>query len=171
MLKDVKEAFGDDELYTSLKSAFSKVLANKGSVDPDSINKLVTNRLAAERSEERDSSLKYIVGDNDNPGRHPDFFEAKAKPEFTAWKKTLPPGERSLFSQSEDPVYVADMMDEFKAWNKTEKQKATTSHQKSKSRIEAAVLPTSGTRATTKGEPVASEQVRAAYERIAGKRL
>lgn len=77
MLKDVKEAFGDDELYTSLKSAFSKVLANKGSVDPDSINKLVTNRLAAERSEERDSSLKYIVGDNDNPGRHPDFLKPR----------------------------------------------------------------------------------------------
>lgn len=171
MLKDVKEAFGDDELYTSLKSAFSKVLANKGSVDPDSINKLVANRLAAERSEERDSSLKYIVGDSDNPGRHPDFFEAKAKPEFTAWKKTLPAGERSLFSQSEDPVYVADMMDEFKAWVKAENQKATTSHQKSRSRIEAAVLPTSGTRATAKGEPVASEQVRAAYERIAGKRI
>ena len=178
LLKDVKEAFGEDEIYTSLKGAFSKVLANK-SVDPDSVGKIVTERMAAARESEIQASLKQLVGDTENPGRHPDFFEVRETPEFAEWKKTLSPRDRSLFSRSEDPDYVADMLDEFKEWGKAKKLATETpppkpdGHQKIKPRLAAAVLPTSGTNIPPKGEEGVYDKnaVRAAYDKVAGKRL
>lgn len=167
MLKEVKDSFGDDELYQGLKSAFSKMASNKG-VDAESIGTLVKERLDAERKAEFDSALTQVTE------RHPDFFTVKDTPDFKAWKETLPARERAMFGRSEDPDYVGDMLDEFKSWQTTEAAKLVEKpapHQKNKSRLEAAVLPTDGSKPPTKGDPNPKDSIRAGYERVAGARM
>lgn len=169
MLKEVKESFGDEELYQGLKSAFSKMAANKG-VDAESVGALVKERLVSERKAEFDSALTQVTE------RHPDFYEAKGSLEFKSWTQTLSARDRSMLSRSEDPDYIIEMMDEFKSWHTAEAEKqaekpAPSIHQKNKSRLEAAVLPTDGTKPPTKGEPDPKASIRAGYERVAGARM
>lgn len=170
LMKEVKEVFGDDEMYQSLKSAFAKSMAGRGRIDPESIGKLVTERIAAEREAEFASNLEQITK------RHEDFFTVKETPEFELWLKTLSARERASFLRSIDPDYVGDMIDEFKEWKSSEatRQKEPNKQStppKSKARLEAAVLPTNGASVPLKATPSDIEQMRAAYNRIAGKRL
>lgn len=168
LLKDLTEEY--PELSSSLKGAFSKVLASKGGViDPDSIGNIVAERIKAERKAEFDTALKAVID------KHEDFYTMRETPSFKAWRETLSPRERSMFSRSEDPVYVSEMLDEYKDWNtkevaKTSAAKQGANHQKSRSRLEAAVLPTSGAKSST-GELSPKDAMRAGYEKVAGARL
>lgn len=171
LLKEVKESFGEDELYQGLKSAFSRLPLGK-SVDQESVGSLVKEVIAAERKAEFDSALSQVTE------RHPDFFEVKASPEFKAWTETLSVRERAILNRSEDPDYINAVFDEFKSWKSTEAGKESAKvdekpapQQKSKSRLEAAVLPTDGTKPPQKGELNPKDSIRAGYERVAGARL
>jgi len=170
ILKEVKEVFGDDEMYTSLKSAFSKARLGGGGVDLEGVGKFMEERATTAKAAQFESSLSQVLE------RHDDFYTAKASPAYKRWTATLSPGDRSALNRSEDPGYVGDMIDEYKVWATADAAKATHStvtHQKTQStaRLAAAVLPTSGTKQSVTGEPGANEQVQSAYNRVAGKRL
>lgn len=165
LLKEVKESFGDDDLYQGLKSAFSKLPAHKA-MDSEIVGSIVKEAIAAERRAEFDSALTQVTE------RHPDFYEVKASPEFKAWTDTLSVRERAILNRSEDPEYISAVFDEFKSWKPTAPAaEKPAPHQKSKSRLEAAVLPTDGTKPPQKGEPNPKDSIRAGYERIAGARM
>ncbi len=170
MMKEVMEEF--PELAPSLRSAFSKMLSSKsGAIDPDSVGKLVAEQIKVERKKEFDSALQTVID------KHSDFYTMRETPEFGAWKQSLPARERSMFIRSEDPVYVSEMLDEFKAWRDKEALKAVKPPeppakpvpQKSNARLAAAIAPTSGTK-TPSGELSSKEAMLAGYERVAGKR-
>lgn len=170
MMKEISEEY--PELASSLKGVFSKMLSSKGSaIDPDSVGKLVSEQLKAERKREFDSALQVVIE------KHTDFYEMRETPEFGAWKQSLSPRERSMFARSEDPAYVSEMLDEFKEWRSKEALKAVKPpetpakpvHQKSNARLASAIAPTSGTKTPT-GELSSKEAIRAGYERVAGAR-
>lgn len=188
MLAEVKEAFGEDDLYKSLKSAFSKALSNNRGVDPEAIEKIVADRIAqADKAREESaatvlselhSDYKDVLFAKDDQGN---ILTGKdgipiGKPEYFEWQKTLSPTAVRRLKTSTDPYFAAEMLDQFKAWDKTRKEaeKAEVNKpdpQKNKERLNKAVLPTSGTKAPAKMEPSAKEIAQAAYERVAGKRL
>ena len=175
MLKDIKEEFGEEGLYTSLKSAFSKLAAGK-SIDPDAVQKMVSEQIAATKQAEEEEAITILTE------AHPTWTEDRKTPEFKAWRESLPAKERARFERSKDPFYVADKLDEFKAWKEKKVTPAPakedppapvatakTIHLPSK-RLTAAVLPTNGTKPKPAGEDNAKESIRAGYERVAGAR-
>ena len=174
MLKDIKEEFGEEGLYTSLKSAFSKLAAGK-SVDPDAVQKMVSEQIAATKQAETEEAMAVLTE------AHPTWTEDRKTPEFKEWRESLPAKERARFDRSQDPFYVADKLDDFKAWKE---KKATPAPAKEETpvvttktvnapskRLTAAVLPTNGTKPKPAGEDNAKESIRAGYERVAGARM
>lgn len=173
MLKDIKEEFGEEGLYTSLKSAFSKLAAGK-SVDPDAVQKMVSEQIAATKQAETEEAMALLTE------VHPTWTEDRKTPEFKEWRESLPAKERARFDRSQDPFYVADKLDDFKAWKekkaapptKEETPVVTTKTVNAPSkRLTAAVLPTNGTKPKPAGEDNAKESIRAGYERVAGARM
>ena len=172
MLKDIKEEFGEDGLYTSLKSAFSKVVAGR-SIDPDSIKKMVLEQVEATRQAEIETAMAQLTE------AHPTWQEDRQTPEFKAWMETMPVKERNRFSRSNDPFYVADKLDEFKEWKAkppaaVEDPKpvvAPKTERVPSKRLSNAVLPTNGSKPKPAGEDNAKESIRAGYERVAGARM
>ena len=166
---------GFPELADALKPAFEKLLAAKGnskSFNPDDIEKLVMARLEAEQSAQTEDGMKQLSE------LHPDWLEVRAKPEFDEWKASIPERERVRFEKSRDPFYVAEMLDKHKDWLKSKTtptklvaEKQTNDTAVPPKRLAAAVLPTSGTKVATKGEPDPKASIRAGYERIAGARM
>lgn len=175
MLKGIKDEFGEDGLYTSLKSAFSKLAAGK-SIDPGAIEKMVTEKIAATKQAETETAMNLLTE------AHPTWQEDRETPEFKAWMESLPVKERKRFERSEDPFYVADKLDDFKAWKEkkaapTPKEDTPTpvvapktEHAPSK-RLTNAVLPTTGAKPKTAGEDDKASSIRAGYERVAGARM
>lgn len=173
MLKDIKEEFGEEGLYTSLKSAFSKLAAGK-SVDPDAVQKMVSEQIAATKQAETEEAMAVLTE------AHPTWTEDRKTPEFKEWRESLPAKERARLDRSQDPFYVADKLDDFKAWKEKKVPPPTkedppvvttkTVHVPSK-RLTAAVLPTNGTKPKPAGEDNAKESIRAGYERVAGARM
>lgn len=173
MLAGIKEEFGEDGLYQSLKTAFSKLAAGK-SVDPASIEKMVTEKIAATKQAEIETAMELLTE------AHPTWQEDRKTPEFKEWMDSLPAKERNRFSRSEDPFYVADKLDDFKAWREkkaappakeeTPAPAAKTEHAPSK-RLTSAVLPTNGTKPKAAGEDDKKTQVRSAFERVLGNRM
>lgn len=176
MLKDIKEEFGEDGLYTSLKSAFSKLAAGK-SIDPGTVQKMVSEQIAATKQAEIETALELLTE------AHPTWLEDRKTPEFKEWVESLPAKERNRFSRSEDPFYVADKLDDFKEWKAkkvappAQKEEtpapvvtAKTEHTPSK-RLTNAVLPTTGAKPKPAGEDNAKDSIRAGYERVAGARI
>ncbi|MFA6972405.1 MAG: hypothetical protein WC208_13550 [Gallionella sp.] len=168
MMKEISEEY--PELASSLKGVFSKMLSSKsGAIDPDSVSKLVAEQIKVERKKEFDSALQTVIE------KHDDFYTMRETPEFEAWKKSLSARERSMFIRSEDPVYVSEMLDEFKEWRGAQKAvkppetPAKPAHQKSNARLASAITPTSGTKTPT-GELSSKEAIRAGYEKVAGAR-
>lgn len=166
LLADLRDEF--PELADKLQGAFSKVMSSRGGqFDPSGIDKIVSERLQAERQAQQDEALQQLSE------AHPDWVEVREKPEFKEWKESLPDRVRVRFEKSQDPFYVAEMLDKHKDWltskTKQEIPKAPTPAQPSK-RLANAVLPTNGTRQAPKGEPDAKESIRAGYERVAGAR-
>lgn len=172
ILKEVKESFGEDELYRSLKHAFSKVVGGKA-IDPGSIEKIVADRIEAVRQEElRDAQQRLSE-------EHPNWAEDRETPEFKEWMGSIPERERVRLMRSKDPAYVAEKLDGFVAWKAkraeapppnnptapaSEKPPAAPSK-----RLANAVLPTNGSKPPSKGDdPKAS--IRAGYERVAAAR-
>lgn len=174
MLKDIKEEFGEEGLYTSLKSAFSKLAAGK-SIDPEAVQKMVSDQIAATKQAEEEEAIALLTE------AHPTWTEDRKIPEFKEWRESLPAKERARFDRSKDPFYVADKLDDFKAWKekkvpppakedpKPVVPASKTVHLPSK-RLTAAVLPTNGTKPKPAGEDDKATSIRAGYERVAGAR-
>lgn len=176
MLKDIKEEFGEDGLYTSLKSAFSKLAAGK-SIDPGAVQKMVSDQIAAIRQAEEEEAIEVLTD------AHPTWTEDRGTPDFKEWVDSLSAKDRNRFFRSKDPFYVADKLDDFKEWKA---KKVTppaakedppapvvtpkTEHAPSK-RLTNAVLPTNGAKPKPAGEDNAKESIRAGYERVAGARM
>lgn len=175
MLKDIKEEFGEEGLYQSLKTAFSKLAAGK-SIDPGAVEKIVAEKIAAAKQAETEAAMELLTE------AHPTWQQDRETPEFKEWMESLPAKERTRFTRSEDPFYVADKLDDFKAWKE---KKATPTPPKEEpapaavvttkpnvpsKRLSAAVLPTTGAKPKPAGEDNAKESIRAGYERVAGAR-
>lgn len=168
-VKELMKEMQDDfpELAAPLERVFAKVLATKG-VDQGGIDKLVSERLTAEREAERLASLEEaktrIIED------HPDFFDVVKTPEFGKWKETLSPRLRARLEVSEDPYFVADQMDAFKEWRKSKAEGKEPPAAPSK-RLTDAVLPTTGAKVATQKTVDPKASIRAGYDRVAGKRM
>lgn len=164
LLKDLHDEF--PELASKLQGAFSKVMSRGGSIDPETINKAVNERLAAERQAATEAAIQELSE------AHPDWMQVRETPEFKEWKETLSPRARMRFEKSQDPHYVAEMLDQHKDWlsSRTKQTNSTAGNPASKTRLVNAVLPTNGTRPAPKGEPNHKESIRAGYERVAGAR-
>lgn len=169
LLTDLRDEF--PELADKLEGAFSKVMASRGGVNPEEVERVVAERLVAERRAATEDAMNQLTED------HPDWLQVRETPEFQEWKSSLPPRVLARFTRSQDPYYVAEMLDEHKEWLKTRNQQPAPNPPKhetapaTKSRLTNAVLPTNGTRQTPKGEPDPKAVQRAAYERVSGKRL
>lgn len=174
MLKDIKEEFGEEGLYQSLKTAFSKLAAGK-SIDPGAVEKIVAEKIAAAKQAETEAAMELLTE------AHPTWQQDRETPEFKEWMESLPAKERTRFTRSEDPFYVADKLDDFNAWKEKKAAPppkedppapvvtAKTEHAPSK-RLTNAVLPTNGAKPKPAGEDNAKESIRAGYERVAGAR-
>lgn len=181
VLADVKEAFGEDDLYKSLKSAFTKALSSKGSVvDQDAIDRIVSERFATAEKAKQEEARTTLAE------LHPDYEDVLfvknadgsiqkgndgipiGKPEYSEWQKTLSPTKLRRLKTSTDPYFAAEMLDEFKDWKAKElgKKEAdrldTTKPEKTKtiqnkSRLENAVLP-AGSGASLKQDQVTEQE-------------
>lgn len=170
-VKELMKEMQDDfpELAAPLERVFAKVLATKGGIDQDGIDKLVSERLAAEREAARaandEQSFKLITE------FHPDFAETVNLPEFATWKETLNPRLRARLETSTDPYFVADQVDNFKEWQKSKAEGKEPPAAAPSKRLTDAVLPTTGQRVATQKTVDPKASIRAGYERVAGKRL
>jgi hypothetical protein len=173
ILADIKQEFGEGELYSGLRSAFSK-MANGRGMDPDAIKKIASDAISEAKQTEYNAALGRLAE------AHPTWEQDREAPELKEWTDSLSAKERNKFYQSNDPDYVADRLDQFQEWKAKkvatpeikeppkEEVKPETKPSPSK-RLTSAVLPTNGTKPKTTGEDSKS-QVRAAYERVAGNR-
>lgn len=172
LMKEMQDDF--PELAAPLERVFAKVLATKGGIDHGGIDKLVSDRLAAERDAARvandEQSFKQIIE------FHPDFAETVNLPKFAEWKETLSPRLRARLETSTDPFFVADQVDAFKEWNKEQPQaqdqttqQTKPANQANKKRLADAVMP-KGTNAplsaTQISEQEAYDKARAEARRI-----
>ena len=170
ILADIKEKFGEDELYTGLKSAFSKLAANNRGIDPGEVEKIVSSKI----SEAKQAQFKEAV--DQLTEAHPTWMQDRETPEFNEWRDSLPAKVRDRLSKSEDPEYVSDKLHEFVEW-KAKKVATPEPKEEVKPAVKAApskrligaVLPTNGTKPKVTGED-RQAQIRAAYERVAGNR-
>ena len=169
MLKDIKEEFGEEGLYTSLKSAFSKVAAGR-QFDPSAVDKIVSEKIAEAKQEELREAIEQLSES------HPTWMQDRETPEFAEWKKTLPDKVLKRFNRSVDPDYLSDKLDEFNEW-KTKKSVPATPQPQQKpapvpsKRLTNAVLPTNGTKPKAAGAEDKASSIRAGYERVAGARM
>lgn len=114
------------ELMVQMVSATSKPESNSSDVD---------QRLTEQqrRMEER---LVFV--------RHPDFLTVIKTPDFGKWRESLSPEDRQAVETSEDGVYLAGRLDEFKAW-RAEQAKNQQAHQDNQqqrnNRLERAITP------------------------------
>lgn len=165
LLADLRDEF--PELADKLQGAFSRVMALKGGIDPEGIEKVVAARLEVERKAATEEAMGRLSE------AHPDWLQVRETPEFKEWQESLQPRVLARFTRSQDPDYVAEMLDQHKDWLKSrstppEPPKQDTAQAK---RLTNAVLPTNGTRQAPKGEPDPKASIRIGYERIAGKRI
>ncbi len=164
LLNDLRDEF--PELADKLKGVFDRVLSAKGGQASPDIEQMVAARLAAEKQAALDEAIQQLSND------HPDWMEVRQTPEFGEWKETLSARERVRFDKSQDPFYVAEMLDRHKDWlSSRAKPTDSTAAQANKTRLQNAVLPTNGTKPPQKGEPSPSERFRAGYNKVAGARL
>lgn len=98
------------------------------------------SKLAARIEQER---LDAVVDE------HPDFFEAKATPEFAAWMANQSTEFQERLRVSENPVFVSKAMTRFKA-DRDEAEKKAKSKEK---RLEGAITPTGVPGATSSTLP------------------
>lgn len=172
-LKGIKDSFGEDsELYSSLRSAFSKVARGGKAMDPDALKQMVSDGIKAARDAEDNEAIETLTE------LHPSWMEDRESPDYQEWLQTLPARDRNHFLASKDPYFVAKNLETFHGW-KAQKAKSETQPppketaapkvQPSK-RLQAAVLPTQGTKPSTPPGDDKSAQARAAYERVAGNR-
>jgi hypothetical protein len=173
ILADIKQEFGEGELYSGLRSAFSK-MANGRGMDPDAIKKIASDAISEAKQTEYNEALGRLAE------AHPTWEQDRETPELKEWTDSLSAKERNKFYQSNDPDYVADRLDQFQEWKSKkaatpetkeppkEEAKPETKPGPSK-RLTSAVLPTNGTKPKTTGDD-SKAQVKAAYERIAGNR-
>lgn len=175
ILADIKKEFGEDQLYTGLKSAFSK-LATGRNADPEAISKIVAGEISKAKQAELKESLSQL------DQAHPTWREDRTTPEFQQWRDSLSERERERFARSQDPIYVSEKLDQFQEWkakkaaapeptHKDEAKPEVKPEQKPapSKRLASAVLPTNGTKPKATGDDSKS-QIRAAYERVAGNR-
>lgn len=164
LLTDLREEF--PELADKLQGAFSRVMASKGGIDPEGIEKAVAARLEADRKAATEEAMERLSE------AHPDWQQVRETSEFKEWKESLTPRVLARFTRSQDPDYVAEMLDQHKDWLKSrtppEPPRQDTAQAK---RLTNAVLPTNGTRQAPKGEPDPKASIRIGYERIAGRRI
>lgn len=176
MLKEIKDDFGEEGLYKSLKAAFSKVVAGK-SIDPETVGKIVLERIEETKKAEEAAAIAELTD------AHPTWMEDRKTPEFKEWMSSLPEKQRKRFERSNDPYYVADVLDGFAEWKKKKvaptpapvptpaPAKAEEPEHVPSKRLTNAVMPTNGTKPKAKGEDDKASQVRAAYEKVAGARM
>lgn len=157
------------ELADLLQPAFEEIAKSGGQIDASTISQLVAEQRQIERQAEIEAGMQQLSE------LHPDWMEAREKPEFSEWKSSLSERDRVRFEKSNDPFYVSDMLDKHKDWLKSKKTKnsvvATQQPATPSKRLAAAVLPTSGTQVAPKGEPDTKASIRAGYERVAGARM
>lgn len=174
-LADIKKDFGDDnELYTGLKSAFTKMANSRGGIDPEAVEKLVASKISEAKQVEYNSAIERLTE------AHPTWQQDRESPELKAWTDSLSVKERNKFYQSNDPDFVADRLDVFAEWKEKKaatpepkpevKQEAKPETKPGPSkRLTSAVLPTNGTKPKATGDD-RQAQIKAAYERVAGNR-
>lgn len=168
LLAEMKDQF--PELAESLSPAFKKLLEARSGVDGDTVTKTVTESLTTAEKKRRDEAIEALTEE------HPDWMTLRESDEFSTWKAALPKRVQARMDKSEDPFYLADKFDEFKEWAAKKKEEAqatqtNSSKPETKSRLEAAVLPTNGTKPAPRGEPSPSESFRNGYKRIASSRI
>lgn len=171
MLKDIKDEVGDDSpFYLSLKAAFSKVMTGK-SVDPETIEKMVSEKIEATKKAEMASAQERLTE------AHPTWYQDRETPEFKEWKTTLSDRQRSRFERSNDPDFVAENLDQFQEWKAAKAKAVVPTPQpkpveaKPSARLLKAVMPTNGAKPKAAGEDDAKSSIRAGYERVAGARI
>lgn len=171
ILKEVKDAFGDDDLYSSLKSAFSKVVAGNRSADPSAIAKIVAERVEQMKSAEDEAAVAELTE------IRPTWMEDRETPEFHEWMESMTERDRSRFARSKDPYFVASKLDEFDGWKAQKEEdkakpvpKPAESPAKPSTRLANAVLPTNGAKSVATGEASTKQSIRAGYDRVASAR-
>lgn len=97
---------------------------------------------------------------------HPDWQSLRDNPpdDYKEWLNSLRPSTRTRFITSDDPLYVAEKLDDYREWQ-SKSRKQQSAEPVASSRIENAVSPTNGTKPPAKGEPNPSERFRAAYKK------
>ncbi|EKD97508.1 MAG: hypothetical protein ACD_23C00889G0004 [uncultured bacterium] len=161
LLKDLRDEF--PELADKLEGAFSKVMANKGGVDPAELNRILSEQYQVKRQEERQVEVEQAKSQLTEA--HPGWQEVINTPRYAEWRTTLPPRVNARITSSQDPFFAAEMLDQHKDWliSKTKKQPAEPSR-----RLANAVMP-SGTRIIPQGSQQ-SEQEAYDAERAARRR-
>lgn len=143
-LADLKAEF--PELADLLKGSLTKVMSRPAaqSMSQEEMDRMVFDRLQVARDTEdrqrREKALEALTNE------HPNWVADRQSPQFQAWLETMAPRTQARILRSEDPDYVAERLDDFVSWRdaQTTASASTENQQKSRSRLESAITPTSG---------------------------
>jgi chromosome segregation ATPase len=119
------------ELAESLTADITEALSTlkrEPTTSPEDITKLVSERVAEARHEDRKQALAE---------EHPDWEDLKKGEELWKWVATLTPEAATAFKNSSNPIYVAKQLTTFKEWRDKESKAKTAS----KERLEANLTP------------------------------
>jgi hypothetical protein len=131
------------ELADPISKAVGKMMGTRQGINPDEVRAMVSEAMGGQ-------SVDLAVLDE----LHPEWKELKANPpaEYQEWLDSLKPASRMRYLKSNDPLHVAEKLDEFDAWRTTRTATAaptaptTETHQASTSRLEAAATPSGRSR-------------------------
>jgi len=89
--------------------------------------------------------------------RHPDWATVSKTNDFASWEQTLPETDRTQLDTSNDAVYLAEKLDEFKEWRKQQASAIPPSQnqQQKNDRLERAMTPTGSSAAP---QPAVTEE-------------
>lgn len=148
------DAEGFEDLAKLIRPSLAKMIDENKGIAKTEVSQITRQELEAARNAE--SSARVEKAQAVLTEAHPDWAEVRRTDEFKAWLDTLAPRARNQFLSSDDPYYVADRLDDFKA-HRSATQKAADEKQNKQRRIERAIQP-DGTRSPPKGNAGMSEQ-------------
>jgi hypothetical protein len=160
-LKRVSEEFGEEFAEAFAADLNAAGLGGGSAISDEKVNELVQSQLGeATEALERKFEFKLVTKTHKDA---PDYFAGgKHNDAFKAWVSTLPEERQQEIATSWDSETVTSYLDEFKA----QRDKAATQAARQKSRVERAVVPTSGAAAATT-QPL-EDPLEAGWKRVKG---